>query len=82
CAILSTHNLPHIPFNAEDDVLWRNLSWTRFWEKPIWILPIHHSLPVGHWVLCTIRFCSRQLFLFNSFAEQKPWRNDIKVGHL
>ncbi|KAI6003806.1 hypothetical protein EDD15DRAFT_2360083 [Pisolithus albus] len=78
CAVLSTHDLPRIRFNAEDDVLWRNLSWTRFWEKPVWILPIHRPLPVGHWVLCTIRFRSRQLFLFDSFAEQKPWRNDIK----
>ncbi|KAI5985803.1 hypothetical protein EDC04DRAFT_2873645 [Pisolithus marmoratus] len=78
CAILSTHDLPCIHFNAEDDVLWRNLSWTQFWEKPIWILPIHHSLPMGHWVLCTIKFHSWQLFLFDSLAQQKPWRNDIK----
>ncbi|KIK12535.1 hypothetical protein PISMIDRAFT_120727 [Pisolithus microcarpus 441] len=78
CAILSTHDLPRIRFNAEDDTLWRNLSWTRFWEKSIRILPIHRSLPVGHWVLCTIDFHSQQLFLFDSLAEQKPWRNDVK----
>ncbi|KAI6158808.1 hypothetical protein EDD17DRAFT_1487803 [Pisolithus thermaeus] len=78
CAIFSTHDLPRIRFNAEDDTLWRNLSWTRFWEKSIWILPIHRSSPVGHWVLCTIDFRSRQLFLFDSLAEQKPWKNDIK----
>ncbi|KAI5991333.1 hypothetical protein EDC04DRAFT_2872922 [Pisolithus marmoratus] len=64
CAILSTHDLPCICFNAKDD--------------PTWILPIHHSLPVGHWVLCTIRFHSQELFLFDSLAQQKPWRNDIK----
>ncbi|KAI5981055.1 hypothetical protein EDC04DRAFT_2916960 [Pisolithus marmoratus] len=28
CTILSTHDLPRIHFNAEDNVLWRNLSWT------------------------------------------------------
>ncbi|KAI6011172.1 hypothetical protein EDC04DRAFT_2959313 [Pisolithus marmoratus] len=78
CAILSTHDLPHIRFNTEDDILWCNLSWMQFWEKPIWILPIHRSLPVGHWVLCTIKFHSWQLFLFDSLAQQKPWRNDIK----
>ncbi|KAI6031038.1 hypothetical protein EDC04DRAFT_2868959 [Pisolithus marmoratus] len=79
CTILSTHDLPCIRFNAKDDVLWHNLSWTQFWEKPIWILPIHRSLPMGHWVLCTIKFHSRQLFLFDSLAQQKPWRNDIKL---
>ncbi|KAI6026008.1 hypothetical protein EDC04DRAFT_2930447 [Pisolithus marmoratus] len=78
CTILSTHDLPCICFNAEDDVLWRNLSCMQFWEKPIWILPIHRSLPMGHWVLCTIKFHSWQLFLFDSLAQQKPWRNDIK----
>ncbi|KIK11509.1 hypothetical protein PISMIDRAFT_60083, partial [Pisolithus microcarpus 441] len=74
CAIFSTHDLPCICFNAKDNMLWHNLSWTQFWEKSIWILLIHHSLPVGHWVLCTIDFRSWQLFLFNSLAEQKPWK--------
>ena len=82
CAILSTHDLPRIRFHADDDLLWRNISWTRFWEKPIWILPIHRPLPVGHWVLCTINLRSRQLFLFDSLAEQKPWKKDIKVSQL
>jgi len=82
CAILSTHDLPHIRYNANDDMLWRNVAWTRFWEKPIWVLPVHRSLPVGHWVLCVIYFPSRQLLLFDSLAEQQPWRKDVKVSHL
>jgi len=82
CAVLSTHDLPRIRYNVNDDTLWRNLSWTRFWEKPIWVLPIHRSLPVGHWVLCAIYFPSRQLLLFDSLAEQQPWRKDVKVSHL
>ncbi|KAG1719291.1 hypothetical protein EDD22DRAFT_983371 [Suillus occidentalis] len=49
CAILSTHDLPHIRYNAVDDVLWRNTSWTSFWEKDTCILPIHRPSPVGHW---------------------------------
>jgi len=81
CAILSTHNLPRIRFQADDDLIWHNVSWTRFWEKSVWILPIHRTLPVGHWVLCTINLPSRQLFLFDSLAEQKPWKRDIKVSH-
>jgi len=28
CAILSTHDLPHVCYNATDDVLWQNTSWT------------------------------------------------------
>ena len=82
CAVLSTHDLPCICYNGNDETLWRNVSWTRFWEKPIWVLPIHCSLPMGHWVLCAIYFPSRQLLLFDSLAEQQPWRKDVKVSHL
>ncbi|KIO03681.1 hypothetical protein M404DRAFT_54211, partial [Pisolithus tinctorius Marx 270] len=66
-------------YHAEDNVLWRNISWTWYWEKTMWILPIHQPSPVGHWVLCVIKFPSKQLLLFDSLAEQKPWKQDIKV---
>ncbi|KIK78651.1 hypothetical protein PAXRUDRAFT_36591 [Paxillus rubicundulus Ve08.2h10] len=78
CAILSTHNLPHICYNTNNDTLWCNSSWTQYWEKPIWILPINQPPPVGHWVMCTIDFCGKHILLFDSLAEQKPWRNDLK----
>ena len=81
CAILSTHDLPRVCFHADDDSLWWNVSWTHFWEKPVWIIPIHRSSPVGHWVLCAVDFPSRKLLLFDSLAEQKPWKNEIKVSH-
>ncbi|KAG2154223.1 uncharacterized protein EDB93DRAFT_1239586 [Suillus bovinus] len=61
--ILSTHNLPHIRYNAPDDV---------------WILPIHRPSDVGHWVLCVVHLRSKELHLFDSFAERKPWKSDIK----
>ena len=82
CAVLSTHDLPQIRYKANNDLLWRSASWMQFWDKPIWVLLIHCSLPIGPWILCTISFPSRQLFLFNSLAEQQPWQNDIKVSRL
>ncbi|KAH7905408.1 hypothetical protein BJ138DRAFT_1230003, partial [Hygrophoropsis aurantiaca] len=78
CAILSTHDLPRIRYGASDDDLWRNSSWTEYWTKDIWIIPIHRPHPVGHWVLCTAYFSARELHLFDSFAEEMPWENDIK----
>ncbi|KAH7903392.1 hypothetical protein BJ138DRAFT_1020714, partial [Hygrophoropsis aurantiaca] len=78
CAILSTHDLPRIRYGASDDDLWRNSSWTSYWTKDVWIIPIHRPLPVGHWVLCTAYFSTRKLYLFDSFAEEIPWGNDIK----
>ncbi|KIO00407.1 hypothetical protein M404DRAFT_72927, partial [Pisolithus tinctorius Marx 270] len=69
CAIFSTHDLLHIRYHAKDNVLWHNISWTRYWEKMTWILPIHWPSPVGHWVLCVVKFPSKQLLLFDSLAE-------------
>ncbi|KIJ58397.1 hypothetical protein HYDPIDRAFT_34233 [Hydnomerulius pinastri MD-312] len=77
-AIFSTHDLPRIRYNASDEVIWRNMSWTRYWEKSIWILPIHRPSPCGHWVLCTIDLTSQRLVLFDSLAEQRPWKNDTQ----
>ncbi|KAG2113977.1 hypothetical protein DEU56DRAFT_874329 [Suillus clintonianus] len=81
-AILSTHDLPRIRYNAADEMLWRQSSWTRYWEKDIWILPIHRPVPVGHWVLCVICRSSKELHLFDSFAEKRPWQHDIKLEPL
>ena len=67
--IFLTHDLPHIRYNATDDVIWRNMKWSRYWEKSIWILLIHRP---GHWVACTIDIVTHCLLLFDSFAEQHP----------
>ncbi|KAG2104041.1 uncharacterized protein F5147DRAFT_775752 [Suillus discolor] len=77
-AILSTHDLPRIRYNAPDNVLWRNMSWTSYWTKEVWILPIHRPSDVGHWVLCVVHLQTKELHLFDSFAERKPWKSDTK----
>ena len=50
-AIFSTHDLPCIRYQASDEDLWHSTSQTKFWEKSVWILPIHQPLSWGHWVL-------------------------------
>ncbi|KAJ7588018.1 hypothetical protein C8J56DRAFT_889864 [Mycena floridula] len=37
----------------DDDALWRNSKDTRFWEKDVWIFPIHR-LEQFHWVLAIL----------------------------
>jgi len=78
CAILSTHDLLRVRYNATDEILWHNTSWSRYWEKEIWIIPIHRPC-IGHWVLCTADFSSRRLLLFDSLAEHHPWKKDVQV---
>ncbi|KAG2739058.1 hypothetical protein P692DRAFT_20756820 [Suillus brevipes Sb2] len=77
-AIFSTHDLPRIRYNAADDILWCNTSWTRYWEKDVWVLPIHRPANAGHWVVCIIYLSRKELHLFDSLAERKPWKHDVK----
>ncbi|KAG2136082.1 uncharacterized protein EDB93DRAFT_1242431 [Suillus bovinus] len=72
CTLLTTHNLPRIQYNASDNILWCN--------KDVWILPIHRPSNIGHWVLCIIRFSSKELHLFDSLAEKKTWKTDVKTN--
>ena len=74
CALLSTFDLPRIRYKASDDDIWRNIHRSSYWLKNTWILPIHRP---GHWVLCVILVDSRELYLFDSFAAQDPWRRDV-----
>ena len=75
--IFSTHDLPRVRYNTTDDVIWRNVKWSRYWEKSIWILPIHRP---GHWVVCIIDVAARRLLLSDSFAEKRPWKKDVPVS--
>jgi Ulp1 family protease len=74
CALFSTFDLVRIRYKASDDDIWRNIRRSSYWLKTIWILPIHRP---EHWVLCIISVNSRELFLFDSFAAQHPWRREV-----
>ncbi|KAG0694726.1 hypothetical protein DFH29DRAFT_985177 [Suillus ampliporus] len=80
CAIFPTHNLPCIRYNASNDILWRNTLWMSYWEKDLWLIPIHRPSPVGHWVFCAVYTSTKELHLFDSFADKQPWKNDVKVS--
>ncbi|KAG2140909.1 uncharacterized protein EDB93DRAFT_644759 [Suillus bovinus] len=77
CAILTTYDLPRVRTNASDELIWRNISWTSYWEKNVWILPIHRP-SYDHWVICIIYFQTNELHLFDSLAEQESWEDDVK----
>ncbi|KAH7905288.1 hypothetical protein BJ138DRAFT_1017919 [Hygrophoropsis aurantiaca] len=78
CAVLSSHDLLRIHYNASDEVLWKGTYRTDYWLKDIWIIPVHRPAPVRHWVLCIVSRTTRELFLFDSFAERQQWRSDVK----
>jgi Ulp1 family protease len=77
CAILSTYDLMRIRCNSPDEMIWRNTSWTSYWEKNVWILPIQRPSGFGHWVACIIYFQTKEIHLFDSLAGS--WECDINV---
>ena len=82
CALLSTFELVRIRSGVSDDDLWRNVKGCRYWDKDIWILPIHRP-DTRHWVLCCISCMTHELFLFDSLAAEHPWQQEIQdVVHL
>ncbi|KAI9062699.1 hypothetical protein FKP32DRAFT_1573466 [Trametes sanguinea] len=62
---------------APDDTLWRDCKATRFWEKPVWILPIHRQ-PDLHWTLAVVYWDERRIGYFDSLANPKVWETDVQ----
>ncbi|KAJ7774618.1 hypothetical protein DFH07DRAFT_865897 [Mycena maculata] len=78
CAVFSTYDLPRVRYNSSDDELWRNIAPTRYWEKSLWIIPIHRPNE-EHWVLVVASIHSQELWFFDSFGQRRGWRTDLKV---
>lgn len=78
CAIFSTYDLLMVRQVVSDRDFWRRTSLTNYWCKSLWLLPIHRLNP-GHWVLAIISPHTREIFLYDSFAEREPWIADYKV---
>jgi len=55
--IISTLALPTL----EDDALWRTVRCSIYWEKPLWLVPIHRTAPYEHWVLGIVDFTRQEI---------------------
>lgn len=78
CAVLSTYDLVRIRYKASDDVLWKKVHPTKFWDKQLWLIPIHH-VDEEHWVLVVVDVSSQQVLFFDSLGGKGRWRQDIRV---
>jgi hypothetical protein len=78
CTVFSTYTLPRIRSKAVDHEFWRNTRRTEYWEKDVWIFPIHQPRQL-HWVLAVAYVRSGEVYLFDSFADRNQWKKDIPV---
>ncbi|KAJ7584471.1 hypothetical protein C8J56DRAFT_1053928 [Mycena floridula] len=63
--------------------LWNLTLHQRYWEKDIWIIPVHR-IQQQHWVLCVVIPQFRSLYLFDSYAAPaESWSEDLeKIANL
>jgi Ulp1 family protease len=74
-AIISTLALSTL----DDGALWRLLRRSSFWQKNIWLVPIHRTAPYKHWVLSIVDFTHQEIKYFDSLADMNLWKEDVQV---
>ncbi|KAJ7696295.1 hypothetical protein B0H17DRAFT_1131077 [Mycena rosella] len=70
--------IARVQSRASDEELWRHLHHTWFWEKSLWLIPIHRAWE-EHWVLAVVDVGHQQILFFDSLGVQgRSWRWDIQ----
>ncbi|KAJ7587929.1 hypothetical protein C8J56DRAFT_1049993 [Mycena floridula] len=60
-----------------DSSLWRTAKGAEYWEKDVWIIPVHRE-EEHHWVLAVIIPSQRAFYLFDSYAGgEQSWESDL-----
>ena len=73
CAIFSTYTMTYIKQEADDKTLWRDVCHHMYWEKSVWIIPVHLQHPYLHWMLCIINIDTATIQLFDSLTDRSLW---------
>ncbi|KAJ7722723.1 hypothetical protein DFH07DRAFT_971788 [Mycena maculata] len=73
CAVFSTYDLPCVRYKNSDLDLWRRVSPTQYWEKPVWLIPIHRPSE-EHWVLVIVIVPSRELYFCHAQGSNTSLR--------
>ncbi|KAK7055734.1 hypothetical protein R3P38DRAFT_2499670 [Favolaschia claudopus] len=77
CALFSTYDLGRVHYKGSDPDLWRHVSPTEYWDKPIWLIPIHRPADI-HWVVAIVLVPERKILFFDSLASAGGWRQDLR----
>lgn len=81
CALFTTFDLPMVQYNASDADFWRRTHRVEYWNRKLWILPIHRARS-EHWVMCTVIPIKGEVHLFDSFGARDPWKHEVKVWYV
>lgn len=79
--VISSFTVTQHRNQSYDRAVWSCVQATRFWEKDVWIIPIHQA-ERNHWELAVIYIKRLRIAYFDSFghSETTSWRADVQVN--
>ncbi|KAJ7832793.1 hypothetical protein B0H14DRAFT_3711922, partial [Mycena olivaceomarginata] len=77
CALFSTYDLPRVHFRCSNSELWRVISPSKYWEKNLWLIPIHRR-DEQHWVFVLVDVYAERIYFFDSLGGDN-WRPDLRL---
>ncbi|KAJ7323508.1 hypothetical protein DFH08DRAFT_817537 [Mycena albidolilacea] len=77
CTLFSTYDLPRVHFRCSDSELWRVISPSKYWEKNLWLIPIHRR-DEQHRVFVLVDVYAERIYFFDSLGGDN-WRPDLRL---
>ncbi|KAI0707020.1 hypothetical protein C8Q76DRAFT_629548 [Earliella scabrosa] len=63
---------------SDDEQVWRVNHIARYWEKDVWLVPVH-KWDGHHWELAIVYFRSCRIAYFDSFGMRTSWEDEAKT---
>ncbi|KAI0701749.1 hypothetical protein C8Q76DRAFT_633393 [Earliella scabrosa] len=63
---------------STDQAVWNSSRTARYWEKDIWIIPVHKP-DIQHWELAIVYLKECRIAYFDSLAHRTSWEHDAQV---
>lgn len=87
CSIFSSYDLVTIQdglYNREraGERIWDRAEHLQYWDRVVWIIPIHRKVPFEHWVLAIVLQRSSRMYLFDSLNGNNMWQSEAEVCDL
>ncbi|TEB24645.1 hypothetical protein FA13DRAFT_1638343 [Coprinellus micaceus] len=78
CCIFSTYDILMARYNTPLNRLWPRTERLTYWNKSVWIFPIHRVYPSEHWVCIAVVPSSRDIFVFDSLNDHSGWSQELQ----
>lgn len=78
-AALHSYLLHYHRLNPNNPLIWKLVKRTSYWEKDIWVIPVH-VVKKEHWVLATVYVKQRRIDIFDSLAGTSYVQSVVEVS--